>query len=317
MTRPLDPVEPERSPPSVVSVLGAGVLGHAIAQDLAAHGARIQLYDVSASALKVAQDRMRSSAQTLVDLGAWTDEQAAASVRCQLTTDLARAVGDATMVIEAAPEERSLKVALWGQVERLCPRDALLASNSSTYTAAELAGALVEPGRLLNAHFFNPAQLMPVVEICAAVTTPSETLRALEELLRAHGKVPVALARPVEGFVANRLQAAMLREAAHLVAQGVVTAGQLDTIVTGTIGRRLGYMGIFRTADLGGLDIFAALADRLFPTLGGDQEAPALLTGLVATGRLGVKTGSGVYDYPGDEGAAWREGLLTHLALGA
>ncbi len=299
-----------------VAVLGAGLLGHAIAQDFAAYGADVRLYDVAATALGSARERMQASAGILVDLGVWSPEAARRSTRVLTTDDLATAVAGAELVVEAAPEDLEIKLHLLRRVEPLCAETAVIATNSSTFTAADLAPALRDPGRLVNAHYFNPPQLISVVEICASSHTRPEVVSWVEAALERHGKRPITLARPSDGFVANRLQAALLREASRLVADGVVTPLQLDEIVTGTIGRRLGYAGVFRTADLGGLDVFRALCDRLFPTLATDVQAPASLVDRVDQGQLGVKSGAGYYEYPDGGGDTWRSGMLAHLATG-
>ena len=150
-----------------VAVLRSGRAGDPDAHDFAAHSAQVRLFDVSEQALATATHRMRVSTRTLVRLGVWSADQAAASDRCLVTTDLASAVSDVALVIEAAPEQRAVKVELLQRVEELCPQGAILGTNSSTYTAAELADGLTDPGRLVNAHFFNPPQLIPVVEVCS------------------------------------------------------------------------------------------------------------------------------------------------------
>ena len=296
-----------------VGILGAGTLGSGIAHHLAAHGAQVVLYDVSAGALELAAERMRDNAQLLVSAGYWTADQAMAGGSCVMTTHLDRAVASADYVIEAAPEDLELKRELLGTVVRLTESASIVATNSSSFLAAELLPEHAGANRLINTHFFNPAEVIDVVEICSPHGDADENAVRMRDFLITHGKDPVIVHRPVKGLVANRLQAALLREALALVRAGAVSPAELDRVVSGSFGRRVGLTGVFRTADLGGLDVFLALSTQLFPELEQDAAPPAELRHLVTAGHVGLKSRQGFYTYAEEEARSWREQLFQHL----
>jgi 3-hydroxybutyryl-CoA dehydrogenase len=296
------PETEHRLPPSGlaglrVAVLGAGTMGSRIAAMLVRCDAGVALYDVD---LVRAQDVVRTlqaSAGTVV---------AGAS--------LAAAVEGAHVVVEAASENLEVKHALLAEVQAANP-SAVIASNTSTFEPSVLAAPLPHPERLAVAHFFNPADVVPLVELVPGERTAPTVLSFLHDVLVALGKRPVVLRQEVPGFVANRLQAAVLREALALVERGVVTVDDLDEIVRSGLGPRWAVAGPIRVADLGGLDIFRALCDRLFPTLSNAGAAPPSLALRAERGDLGHKSGSGYYEYGAPGTQRWPE--LVEAAFAA
>lgn len=232
--------------------------------------------------------------------------------------DLQSAVPGAALVIEAVPEDFELKTAIWTELGKVASPDAILASNTSAFDIDELAALVPDPGRVLGTHWFNPAQVIPCVEVVRGTASRQEAIDTVVELLAAAGKEPsVVLSSP--GFVANRIQFAMVREALLCLEEGIVSAEDLDRIVSGSFGVRLAALGPLANADLGGLDTYRSILEYLTAQLGERFTPPALLTELVEQGRLGVKSGAGISDYPGETGAelARLRDTRLHRVLGA
>lgn len=235
-----------------------------------------------------------------------------------LTDDLTVATKDAELVIEACPEQAAVKRELFAAIAPLIGEGTLVASNTSSIPLETLAEAASFGDRLVIAHFFYPADLVPLVELVARRNTRKELLDRLRETLEGCGKQPVLLKKDYPGFIANRLQAAVLREACSLLEAGVADAKQIDRVMTEGPGLRWAVSGPFETSDYGGLDIWSRVADNLFPTLDNRQTAPDSVSERASQGRLGVKSGSGFYEY-GDERrrtelAVRRERKLRELA---
>jgi len=265
----------------VVAVLGAGVMGAGIARVFARAGHEVRVFDVDPAAAA----------------------RAAASAGASAHDSVEAAVDGATIVLEAAPERLELKQALLAQVEA-ANADAIIASNTSSIAPDALAAGMRDPSRLVIAHFFNPADTVPLVEVVPGPATPAATVERMTALLTAAGKTAVPLAQQVEGFIANRLQAALYREAMHLVELGIATPEQVDLAVTAGLGPRWALAGPFEVMDLGGLDVWTSVTDGILPTLGDASAAPAMLRDRAARGDLGAKTGEGFL--PRDEDAPAR-----------
>ena len=254
----------------VVAVLGAGVMGAGIARVFSRAGHEVRVFDVDPAAAARAAESAGASAHGSVEA----------------------AVDGATIVLEAAPERLDLKRALLAQVEAANP-DAVIASNTSSIAPDALAAGMRDPSRLVIAHFFNPADTVPLVEVVPGPATPAATVDRMVALLTDAGKTAVPLAQQVEGFIANRLQAALYREAMLLVERGIATPEQVDLAVTAGLGPRWALAGPFEIMDLGGLDVWRSVLDGILPTLGDASAAPAMLRERADRGDLGAKTGEG------------------------
>ncbi|MGY3126581.1 3-hydroxybutyryl-CoA dehydrogenase [Agrococcus sp. UYP33] len=274
----------------VVAVLGAGVMGAGIARVFARAWHEVRVFDVDPAAAARAAESAGASAHDSVEA----------------------AVDGATIVLEAAPERLELKRALLAQVEAANP-DAIIASNTSSIAPDALAADMRDPSRLVIAHFFNPADTVPLVEVVPGPATPAATVERMTALLTAAGKTAVPLAQQVEGFIANRLQAALYREAMHLVELGIATPEQVDLAVTAGLGPRWALAGPFEVMDLGGLDVWTSVADGILPTLGDASAAPAMLRDRAARGDLGAKTGEGFLPRDADAPARFAERLAALL----
>lgn len=277
----------------VIAVVGAGQMGAGIAEVLARAGNPVRLVDARAGI----------AGQVVERLGLPT---------LRAAETLPEAVEGAGLVVEAVSEDLSVKAELLGELGRIAP-GVVVASNSSTFGPSELAPHAADPSRLLVAHFFYPATAVPLVELVPSQDSDPGVLDAVQELLTGAGKTVVRLRREVPGFVANRLQAALLREAIHLVEEGVLDVAGIDEVVTASIGVRWSLAGPFRITDLGGLDVWAAVCGRLWPGLGTDTE-PTWLQDKVAAGDLGAKTGRGAHDPAEPAGEAYLRALAQRFA---
>jgi 3-hydroxyacyl-CoA dehydrogenase len=300
------------------AVIGAGVMGPGIAQLYATAGAEVRLHDVSPAALSSGLRAVDESLALLVEEGVLASgDAAAARARIRPTTDLDDALRGAEVVTECIPEVLSRKRELLDRLERVVAADALVFSNTSTLPVARLGEGAAFPGRMAVTHFFNPAELVPLVEVVPHPDMPAERVERTMAILRAIGKLPVLLRRDVPGFIANRLQAALVREAFHLMELGVAGPEEIDAVVTAGPGVRWPFLGPIETADLGGLDVWRRVMDNLAPVLGRAEEAPAAVRERVERGELGAKAGRGFFEYPGERGAARvreRDRALIRLA---
>lgn len=291
-----------------VAIIGAGLMGHGIAQVFAAHGHAVRIHDASAQALAGVHRRVRDN---LLDLG--QDPSAAAGIEpCEVLAD---AVRDADVVFEAGPENLQLKQQLFAQIETFAPRAALLASNTSVIPISRIMGGLRHRDRALGTHWWNPPYLVPLVEVIQTADTSAKSMQRMTELLAAAGKAPVTVRKDVPGFVGNRLQHALWREAIALVQSGVCDAETVDTVVKSSFGRRLAVLGPLENADLVGTDLTLAIHDTVLPDLDRSAEAQPYLRELVASGRLGMKSGEGFRRWSAEDQAHLRQRVLAHLKV--
>ena len=289
-------------PIHTVAVIGAGTMGAGIAGVLARAGCAVRVQDIDASALERGRALLAAGQQALVEAGrVRAEDAAAASGRIDFVTDLDGACGGVDLLIEAASEDLDLKRQLFARFCALCPPGAVLASNTSGLSISRIADATNRPEQVAGMHFWNPPHLIPLVEVTKGLHTSERTAELLLALARRVGKRPILVRHDVPGFVGNRLQFAVFREALHILAEGIASAEDIDAAMTAGPGLRYGFIGPLRTADLGGLDVFRAISSYLFAELGAHTEVPAPLEELVAAGRLGAKTGSGFYEYAGGE----------------
>ncbi|HZQ07616.1 MAG TPA: 3-hydroxyacyl-CoA dehydrogenase family protein [Anaerolineae bacterium] len=299
-----------------LAVIGNGIIGHGIAQIFATAGYDVRMMGRSAQSLNAALERIRASlahfeAHQLIT--AHEIEQAIA--RITTSTDLKEAA-DAELVIEAVTEDIPLKLEIFGQLDEICPPPAILAS-SSGQPASKLVAKVNHRARVIATHFWYPPQLIPLVEVCAGPETAPEIVPWVCQVLQSVGKAPVVINREIPGFIGNRLQFAMLREAWSLWASGAASAEAIDTVVRNSFGRRLAITGPIESADVGGLDTFYAFASFMFPELDTSTVPPDAIRELAAQGHRGLPSGRGVYDWSQRDGNALLaqrvEELFRHL----
>ncbi len=290
-----------------IAVVGAGLMGHGIAQEFAVAGYPVSLNDIDEERLIQAQNNVRNNLKML-DRAAEID---LATERLTTTTNLSTAVGNADLIIEAISENLEVKKGLFAELDRLCHADAILASNTSTFMPSQLADATDRPAKVLVAHYFNPPYLVPLVEVVGAPATSNQTIDTVRDLLLSIGKRPVILDKESLGFIANRLQAALLRECFALVENGVASPKAIDTVVKSSIGRRLAVAGPFEVFDAAGTDVWKAISEQLMPDIESSDRVPPAMKRLAAEGKLGLKTARGVYEWTDDSAAALR-GRIAH-----
>lgn len=289
-----------------IAVIGGGLMGAGIAQVFAAAGHRVVVQDPVDAVRDTVLARIREG---LVQVGADPD----LSGNVTVTPDLPDAVRDAAFVTEAAPEKLELKRAIFTQLVEHAPRDAILASNSSVMPIGDIANGLPTAERIVGTHWWNPAVLIPLVEVIQGVTTSIDTVEATMRLLESVGKRPAHVRKDVAGFVANRLQHALWREAIAMVADGICDARTIDDCVKNSFGLRLAVLGPLENADLVGIDLTRDIHRTILPELNRDAQPNAILDQLIADGHLGFKSGEGFQSWSGDEQAALRGRLIDHL----
>jgi 3-hydroxybutyryl-CoA dehydrogenase len=297
-----------------IAVIGAGLMGHGIAQEFATAGYDVRLTSRTEESLGRGVDQIKRNLERLVGLGVLeTGPAARAEERLTTCLTLEDAVSDADLVIEAVYEDLSLKRQVFEQLDRACPDRTLLASTTSTFPATQIATATGRPDRVLVAHYINPPYLVPLVELAPGEGTSEETLGAVHALLTGIGKQPVVLRKEVPGFISVRLQVALLREALSLVQSGVATPEDIDKVIRTSIGRRWAVAGVFEVLELAGWDVVSDIASWLFPQLESSLELPAVLRERVERDELGVKSGKGFYDWTADSAEDLRRRIAHAL----
>ena len=292
--------------PSRIAVVGAGLMGHGIAQVFAEAGHDVRIHDPAAEVLASVPERV---AANLASLG----RPAEAVERIVLCDALAGAVGEADFVFEAAPERIDLKRAVFAELEAVAPADAVLATNTSVIPVGRIAEGLGTAERVVGTHWWNPPYLVPLVEVVEAERTAADVVARTIALLGSVGKEAVHVQRDVPGFVGNRLQHALWREAFALVADGVCDAETVDRVVKASFGRRLAVMGPIETADYVGLDLTLDIHEQIISDLDRAPDPSPRLRQLVEDGLLGIKAVAGFRDWEPDAPARARETLMAHL----
>lgn len=282
-----------------IAVLGAGDMGHGIAELCALNGYTVTLRDIEDDIVQDALDKVEWSLGKLSEKGEITDEIAEdAFSRISGTTDLAQAVSDVDLVIEAVPEDLSLKQKVFADVEQHVPDDAVLASNTSTMRITEIGEKLEDPSRLVGMHFFNPVLLMDLVEIIPSDTATDEAVETIEEVSDTIGKTYVTLDKDTPGFVTSRLAGIFVGAAIEAHEQGMASKEEIDAAIKFKAGFP---MGPFELADYTGLDIGLHAGDYMAERLGDAYRPPKIQRDLVEAGKLGKKTGEGFYPWEGDK----------------
>lgn len=290
-----------------IGVIGGGLMGHGIAYLLAAAGHDVGVFEPNA---EIRASMPRRLAAILDLLG----DDAALLKRIGTHERMAPAVQEASFVFEAAPEKLTLKQEIFAELETAVAPDTILASNSSAIPTTQIGRNLKHRERVVGTHFWNPPHLVPLVEVIQNEKTGEAAVRATMDLLRDAGKTPVHVRRDVPGFVGNRLQHAMKREAFALVASGVCDAETVDTVVKEGFGARTAVLGPMEQSDLVGLDLALDIAEVLYEHLDRTAAAPAILRDKVKSGKLGMKTGEGLRRWGPGEADAVRTRLSRFLA---
>jgi 3-hydroxybutyryl-CoA dehydrogenase len=289
-----------------IAVVGAGLMGHGIAQVFALAGHEVNITDTVVQNLDTVQSRI---AANLRDLG--DDESAVA--RVQPCVDLTEAVRDADFIVEAIAEKLDLKQKLLADIELRARRDAILASNTSVIPITAIMQSLIRKERALGTHWWNPPFLVPLVEVIETQWTSPQAIAYTMDLHKAAGKMPAHVKKDVPGFIGNRLQHALWREAISLVERGICDAKTVDDVVKASFGRRLAVLGPMENADQVGTDLTLAIHDVVLPAIESRPGPSPLLQQLVADGKLGFKSGEGFQSWTPEQQTALRARVMKHL----
>lgn len=283
-------------------MIGAGRMGHGIALEAARGGYEVAIHDTQPGRVEAAVAEAAADAQDLVAAGL-IQASDVSSIVARLTpaTDLESAATDADVVFEAVAEDLEVKRNVFARLDRAAPSTALLLSNTSSLAISDIAAACQRPARVALAHWILPPHLIPAVEVAPGPRTSAATIEAVRDLLERLGKWPVVLEREMPGYLINRLQFALLREAMDLVGQGVASAEEIDRAVRGSIARRMPVMGLFGQADLAGLDVYRQIFRYLAADLSRSDEPPQVLDDAVSAGNTGASAGQGFYSWTEDQ----------------
>ena len=289
-----------------IAVIGAGLMGHGIAQVFALSGHDVSIHDSVAANLDSVKPRILANLRGLGD-------DVTAVDRVQPTGDLAAAVHEADYVVEAVLEDLALKQRLFLEVERNVRPHTILASNTSVIPITKIMEGLRDRSRALGTHWWNPPHLVPLVEVVGTQWTSQQAIDWTIDLHKAAGKMPVHVKKDVPGFVGNRLQHALWREAVALVERGICDAQTVDTVVKASFGRRLAVLGPLENADLVGTDLTLAIHKTVLPDIDSRPHPSPYLEALVGAGKLGFKSGEGFRAWSPEAQAALRAKVLHHL----
>ncbi|WP_454829275.1 3-hydroxyacyl-CoA dehydrogenase family protein [Paraburkholderia xenovorans] len=301
---------------AVIGVVGTGLMGVGIATQSALHGHRTIVHDVDPARLASVASKAQAVLDELIDAGR-IDRAASQAALARIETHAQLDVmASAKFVIEAIPEVLELKHRLYAALTGLLADDAILASNTSGFPPDQLVAPLRAKERFVIAHFWNPPHMIPLVEVVPGTATAPEVTQQSAALMSAIGMEPVVLAKAIPGFVGNRLQFAVLREALNIVRSGAATPEVVDRVMKASLGRRWGIVGPFEGADMGGLDTFLDISSHLMPELAKDEGVLDLLRAQVDAGRVGVRSGAGFYEWDDAHLAQVKEGRRRVISRG-
>ena len=283
-----------------VVIAGAGVMGASLAQVYSLAGYETCVYDIFEAGIERGRHMIELNQETMVKEGLVTAEESAAAVKRISFTMEKECFRDCALVVECTVEKMDLKQKFFREISEIAPEEALLATNTSGLRISEIATACKNPQRFMGQHWLNPPHLLPLCEIIAGEKTSEENIAKMRKLVEGLGKQPVTV-KDINGFIINRIQFAVLREALHIVDIGAATFEDVDTVLKAGMGLRYAALGPFGVADFGGLDTFDHINSYLNAELCDDKQGNARLHKMVEEGKLGLKTNAGFYDYSGDK----------------
>ena len=299
-----------------IGVIGAGTMGAGIAEVFAEAGYDTILYNRSEAGMARGLDQIRSNQATSIHHDVLTQAEAdAAFDRIRPTHDLGN-LASVDLISESIVEAFEAKQELFRELDGICDPAIIFTTNTSGLSISQLAMAVAHPTRFAGLHYANPPHIIPMVEIIKGKATSDRTCDLLIELAKRIRKQPILVRKDVPGFVANRIQFALIREALHLVEEGIASPADVDAVIKHGLGLRWALLGPLEIADLGGLDVFNAVSGYLFKELSNTTDSPKVLRDLVSEGKLGAKSKSGFYDYPSGKAQqiiADRDGKLLEI----
>ncbi len=297
-----------------VGVIGAGLMGHGIAQIFALKGYSVTLMDVKEELLSKALEDIRSNLTLMAERGIVNREEIAPALsRIKSTLNMAEAVEGVQFAVEAVSENMALKQKVFKELDELCPPETILATNTSVISITEIAAESRIRERIVGTHFWNPPYLIPLVEVVKGQETSEQTMDRTFTLLQMVGKHPVRVNKDVPGFVGNRLQHALWREAISIVEHGIADPATVDECIKFGFGLRLPILGPLENIDMVGTDLILAIHDYILRHLEASPEPSPLLREKVEHGNLGFKTGRGFQDWTSEEAEKSRKRLQEYL----
>ena len=297
-----------------IAVIGAGLMGHGISQVFAVAGYPVTLVDINEDILNSAVDNVGANLALMAQKGLITENAVSEALgRIATSTDMLQAASGADFVLEAVLEKVDLKQDIFRQLDQACSDNAILATNTSVISITEIAAKSIGRQRIVGTHFWNPPYLIPLVEVVKGADTSDATMDAAFDLLKAVGKHPVRVNKDVPGFVANRLQHALWREAISIVEHGIADAATVDECIRMGFGLRLPVLGPLENADMVGNDLVLAIHDYILQHLDNRPHSSPLLKALVEKGDLGFKSGNGFQPWSAEDIEASRTRLREHL----
>ena len=286
-----------------VALIGAGTMGAGFGLCFALAGCRARLYDISRDQLQLGLNRIENALKLFVAEGLASPEQAQEALpRISTTTDLKSALDGVQYVLEAVPENLELKQKLFPEIEALVAEDTVLASNSSALSITAISKGCQRPERICGMHWFNPPEMVPLVEVIRGEKTSDATASLVYDLIKRLDHEPIMVNKEAPGFVGNRMQLALFREALNILQEGIAAPEDVDKALKYGIGFRWSWQGPMETADLGGLDVWSAVSSYLFPRISNATEPQDFFKEMIKEGKLGVKNGRGFYDYAPEDG---------------
>lgn len=286
--------------PMQIAIIGAGTMGLGIAEQFALAGRRVRLTDATADLARLAKQKLLARVAGHVAAGLLSEDAVVRIETVEAADDIPAAVAGAEFILEAVPEERAAKAAVLVLCAEHAPREAVIASNTSSFPIDGLAAFVSAPTRFLGTHWFNPPEWTPGVEVIPHADTAPDVVARVMAFLREVGKQPVVVGNG-PGFVANRIQNALFLEAVRCVQEGLASPQEVDAIVRSSFGFRLPFFGPFQIADMAGLDTYARVLETLQQELGERFYVPDMLREQVAQGRVGTKGGAGFADYTAEQ----------------
>ena len=287
-----------------IVLAGAGVMGISFAQIFAMNGFAVTLYDISEDILRKAKERIGKGLETMAQEGAIdTKDLETISARVSVTTSK-ECFCEADFILEAIIEKMDIKHSFYEEVSLLAGPDAIIASNTSGMSITEIAKAVKDPSRFAGMHWVNPPHLVPLVEVIAGEKSSPEVVDTIYALAERIHQKPIKVYKDPAGFILNRLQYAVIREACNCVQQGYASIEDVDNVMKYGLGMRYACIGPFETMDLGNLGTFYNVSSYMMKELCNDTEVPELIRKMHDEGKLGVVNGAGFYDYSGDKAEA-------------
>ena len=297
-----------------ITVVGAGLMGHGIAQLFAVNGYNVAIMDLKEELLSLAIRKIRLNLSSMAQHGIGSpDDIELTLAKIKTTMNLKEAVSEAQFVVECITENLGLKQSLFQDLDSLCPEETILATNTSAISITEIATRAVKKERIVGTHFWNPPYLIPLVEVVRGKETSNETVDTTFDLLKQAGKHPVKVNKDAPGFVGNRLQHALWREAVSIVEHGIADAATVDECVKFGFGLRLPVLGPLENADMVGLDLTLAIHEYILKHLESSPKPSPLLREKVERGELGFKTGRGFFQWSPDQAKESQKKLENYL----